>query len=74
MKYAVRNVLYHTDVAQGDGIAQADFLDSFPLANWAKLDNIFERHKIHRYIENVSFLYILVEGNISNLIRVHPLN
>ena len=38
LEYAVRNVLYHADTAVGGGIAQADFLGSFPLARWVKLD------------------------------------
>lgn len=31
LEYTVRNVLYHTDVAAGCGIAQENFIQSFPL-------------------------------------------
>jgi hypothetical protein len=72
LEYAVRNVLYHADTAQGGGISQADFLDSFPLARWVKLDNVFEKHEVRRHTERVSLLYMLAELNVPNLIRIHP--
>ena len=72
LEYAVRNVLYHTDMAAGGGIAQRNFIQSFQLTNWIKLDNLFEKHEVRRHTQNVSLLYILAEGNMSNLIRVHP--
>jgi ankyrin repeat protein len=72
LEYAVRNMLYHADAADGGGISQADFLDSFPLPRWVKLDNLFERHEVRRHTERVSLLYLLAELNAANLIRVHP--
>ncbi|KAI9764474.1 MAG: hypothetical protein M1840_008400 [Geoglossum simile] len=69
--YAVRNVLYHADVAEGGGIGQANFIQKFPLADWIKIDNLLERHEVRRHTEKVSLLYILAEGNMSNLIRGH---
>jgi hypothetical protein len=71
LEYAVHNVLYHADAAEGGGISQADFLDSFPLPRWVKLDNLFEKHEVRRHTERVSLLYILAELNAANLIRVH---
>jgi ankyrin repeat protein len=71
LKYAVRNVLYHADVAEGCGVAQENFLQSFQLVDWIKLENLIE-YEPRRYTEDVSLLYLLAEGNMSNLIRVHP--
>ncbi|KAJ4392780.1 hypothetical protein N0V91_011263, partial [Didymella pomorum] len=72
LEYAVRNVLYHADTAQGGGISQADFLDSFPLPRLVKLNNLFEKHEVRRHTERVSLLYLLAELNAANLIRIHP--
>jgi ankyrin repeat protein len=68
LEYAVHNVLYHADAAEGGGISQADFLDSFPLPRWVKLDNLFEKHEVRRHTERVSLLYLLAELNMANLI------
>jgi hypothetical protein len=70
LEYGVRNVLYHADAAEGSGIAQGDFMQGFQLSYWVLLDNLFEGHE--RHTQNVSLLYILVLGNLSNLIGVHP--
>ncbi|GFG21136.1 Pfs, NB-ARC and ankyrin domain-containing protein, partial [Aspergillus udagawae] len=72
LEYAVRNVLYHADAAEGSGIAQGDFIRGFQLPYWVQLNNLFEKHEVRRHTQNVSLLYILAEGNLSNLIRVHP--
>ncbi|KAL1793736.1 hypothetical protein ACET3X_008718 [Alternaria dauci] len=70
LEYAVQNVLYHADTAQGGGISQADFLNSFPLPRWVKLDNLFEKHQIRRHTQGASLPYILAELDLANLIRV----
>lgn len=44
--YAIWNVLYHADAAEGGGVNQRGFLQTFQLADWIKLDNVFERHEI----------------------------
>lgn len=72
LEYAVHNVLYHADVAEGSGISQATFIQRFPLADWIKINNLLETHNVRRHTENVSLLYLLAEGNMSNLIRGHP--
>lgn len=71
LEYAVRNVLYHADAAEGSGIAQGDFIRDFQFPYWVQLDNLFEKHEVRRHTQNVRLLYILAEGNLSNLIRVH---
>jgi len=72
LEYAVRNVLYHADVAAGSGITQENLIHSFPLDRWIRLDNLFEKHEVRRHTEYVSLLYVLAEGNMSNLVRAHP--
>ncbi|KAF2827152.1 hypothetical protein CC86DRAFT_207501 [Ophiobolus disseminans] len=71
LEYAVLNVLHHANVA-GGGIAQENFIQSFPFADWLWLYNLFEKDELRRYSQNVSLLYVLAESNMSNLIRAHP--
>jgi ankyrin repeat protein len=72
LEYAVRNVLFHADVAAGCGIAQENLIQSFPLDRWIKLDSRLKERKLHKYTKDASLLYVLAENNMSNLIRVHP--
>ncbi|KAI8939798.1 hypothetical protein NX059_003537 [Plenodomus lindquistii] len=69
LEYAVHNALYHADAAEGGGVSQAGFLDSFPLPRWVRLDNLFEKHEVRRHTKSVSLLYMLAELNMANLIR-----
>ncbi|KAH8688669.1 hypothetical protein GQ44DRAFT_802460, partial [Phaeosphaeriaceae sp. PMI808] len=70
LEYAVRNVLHHADTAEGSGISQEHFVESFPPPQWVKLDNLFEKHEVRRHSERVSCLYLLAELNMANLIKV----
>ncbi|GAB1317667.1 hypothetical protein MFIFM68171_07877 [Madurella fahalii] len=72
LEYATRNVLYHADAAEEGGISQIDFLQSFQLTSWIKLDNLFERHEVRRCTAKASFLYILSERDMPALIRSLP--
>ena len=69
LKYAVQNVLYHADFADGQGVSQKAFVENFALSNWILLDNLFEKFQIRRHTSGASLLYILAEKNFSNLIR-----
>jgi ankyrin repeat protein len=69
LEYAVQSVLYHADEAESCGVAQAYFLDNFPLTKWVKLDNLFEKYDVRRHTERVSFLYVLAELNMASLLR-----
>ncbi|RYN25492.1 hypothetical protein AA0115_g7519 [Alternaria tenuissima] len=69
LEYAVHHVLYHAETAGGGGISQVDFLNSFPLPEWVKLNNLFEKHQVRRHTQGVSLLYILAELNMTHLIR-----
>jgi hypothetical protein len=70
LEYAVHNVLFHADAAESSSVPQADFLDSFPLTQWVKLDNLFEKYEVRRHTERVSLQYLLAELNMANLLRV----
>ena len=70
LEYAVRNVLYHADVADGQGISQKAFVENFGLRNWILLDNLFEKYQVRRHTSNASLLYIVAEKNFSNLVRI----
>ncbi|KAF2195876.1 hypothetical protein K469DRAFT_616754, partial [Zopfia rhizophila CBS 207.26] len=72
LEYALHNVLYHADAAEGCDSTQVHFLDSFPLPRWIKLHNLFEKMEVRRHTESVSSLYVLAELNLANLIKVHP--
>jgi ankyrin repeat protein len=74
LEYAVRNILYHANTAEGSGVSQTSFLRTFQLADWIKLDNLFAGHETRRHTLNASLLYILAEHNMGNLIRSHPSN
>ena len=70
LDYAVRNVLYHADVAGGQGISQKAFVENFGLRNWIMLDNLFQKYQVRRHTSNASLLYIVAEKNFSNLVRI----
>ncbi|KAB2100486.1 hypothetical protein AG0111_0g11281 [Alternaria gaisen] len=70
LEYAVHNLLYHADMAEGGGVSQVDFLKTFSLRRWVVLDNVLEKHQVRRHTESVSLLYILAELNMANLIRI----
>ena len=70
LEYAVCNVLYHADVASGQGISQEAFMERFALGKWIMLDNLFNEYQVHRHTPNASLLYIVAEKNFSNLVRI----
>jgi ankyrin repeat protein len=69
LEYALHNVLYLAEAAQGSGITQIQFLDSFQLLNWVKLTNLIEKREMRKHKESVSLLYVLAGLNLANLIR-----
>ncbi|PYH94072.1 ankyrin [Aspergillus ellipticus CBS 707.79] len=68
LQYAVDNALYHADVAEGGGISQTNFLESFQLRDWITFSNVLEKYQVRRYTPLASLLYILAEYNFANLI------
>lgn len=70
LQYAVQNVLYHADVADGQGVSQKAFVKQFALSKWILLDNLFEKYQVRRHTPNVSLTYIVAEKNFSNLVWI----
>ncbi|RYO97078.1 hypothetical protein DL764_007373 [Monosporascus ibericus] len=74
LEYAVKNILHHAEIAEVGGVSQKDFILNFPLTNWLKLHNLFEKFDIRRHTSEASLLYILAEYNMPALIRALPYN
>ncbi|RYP08882.1 hypothetical protein DL765_008663 [Monosporascus sp. GIB2] len=72
LEYAVENILHHAETADVNGVSQKDFILNFPLINWLKLHNLFEKFNVRRHTSEASLLYILAEYNMPALIRVLP--
>lgn len=73
LQYASKNVFLHADEAQAIGIPQDGFLESFPLADWVPVYNLFERFSTRRYNGPDSpLLYILADHGCNNLIKCSP--
>ncbi len=72
LTYAIHNVLLHANSAQQHGMNQRGFLADFPLPRWVFLRNALQTYYDRRYTKSVSPLYILAEGNLADLIRIHP--
>jgi ankyrin repeat protein len=71
LPYAVNNVLYHADAAEGYGVTQKHLLH-FPLDRWIEYNNLFEKHEVRKYTNDVTLLYLLAERNLKNLIKASP--
>ncbi|KAE9583620.1 hypothetical protein CGMCC3_g148 [Colletotrichum fructicola] len=70
LRYAAQQVLYHSDAAEAAGVSQVSFLQTFDLASWIVLDNLFERRERCRHTANATLLYILAERNRAHLISI----
>lgn len=80
VRYAADYIFDHAELALVDEHQQGAFLRkwhyfpalpkrSFSLTRWIDIHNILERHKIRRYSESASLLYIFAEKNLPSLIR-----
>lgn len=72
LKYAVSNIFYHADAAQGAGLSQEEFLRQFQLTRWIQVRNKLEQYPIRRYSKSASLLYVLAESDSAHLIRLFP--
>lgn len=72
LEYAVRNVFYHADKAEGSGVCQLPFIQNFNVGAWVYLNNTLEKHFIRLQNNTTSLLYLLSEYNAANLIARHP--
>jgi ankyrin repeat protein len=69
LEYSIGNLLAHADASQSGGVDQSFFLENFDLKGWVQLNNALERFQIRRHLQNADLLYVLAEGNHSNLIK-----
>jgi ankyrin repeat protein len=69
LEYAVRNVLYHSDAAQGRGVQQSTFIQSFPFVDWITLDNHFIKDRMSCRKADAP-LSLPTEQNLAYLIRL----
>lgn len=68
LEYATHFIFYHANAA-GDIISQQQFLNQFPVPNWIRIYNAFERHEIRKYTQDADIIYILAEKGYPTLIR-----
>lgn len=72
LKYAVTNLLFHSNSSQQGGVDQGDFLVNFPLSRWITLANLLAVHLVRRYKPSVPLPYLLAERNLADLILAFP--
>jgi hypothetical protein len=68
LEYTLDNILYHANSAHDQGVAQHDFVGSFPLLRWRNLDNAVARYTSHRHHDTVSAAYLLAEQGCAALL------
>ncbi|KAG4253719.1 hypothetical protein FPRO03_07679 [Fusarium proliferatum] len=71
LRYTVQNVLYHANAAEEGNISQTDFLNTFQLAKWIELNNVFQDKDVRRHTVGASLLYLLAEYGFGSLIDSH---
>ncbi|KAF5682797.1 ankyrin protein 3 [Fusarium denticulatum] len=69
LEYASQYVLGHANAAAYK-ITQQRFISEFPVSNWVRIFNIFEKHKVRKYSEAADILYILADRGYPELIRM----
>ncbi|WKT53744.1 Ankyrin repeat [Fusarium oxysporum f. sp. vasinfectum] len=69
LEYASQFVLGHANAAAYK-ITQQRFISEFPVSNWVRIFNTFEKHKVRKYSQGADILYILADRGHSELIRV----
>ncbi|EXF82877.1 hypothetical protein CFIO01_01247 [Colletotrichum fioriniae PJ7] len=67
MEYACQEILFHADAAAA-GISQRQFLSQFPLEDWIRIYNRFEKYKIRQYTHQASLYYVCSGMDCSRLI------
>jgi ankyrin repeat protein len=69
LEYASQFVLGHANAAAYK-ITQQRFISEFPVSNWVRIFNIFEKHRIRKYSQGADILYILADRGHPELIRM----
>lgn len=72
LEYATQNVLDHAEAAVKGGSGQEGFLNTFPLSDWMRWQNIFEKRQVRHYKPTPSLLYVLAERDLVSLIKLLP--
>ncbi|KAL4756266.1 uncharacterized protein BDW70DRAFT_166334 [Aspergillus foveolatus] len=67
LEYATQHVLDHANTA-AKSVPQDKFLSAFPVSDWVKASNLFEKFKIRRYSPEINLFYLLAEKGLSELI------
>ncbi|KAL7948778.1 purine and uridine phosphorylase [Trichoderma barbatum] len=63
LEYAVRNILFHANEAEANGVNQTDFLQVFQVGEWIQLDNFFEKYDSRRHKRNTLAEQTIVPRN-----------
>jgi ankyrin repeat protein len=69
LEYGSQFVLGHANAAAYK-ITQQQFISEFPVSNWVRIFNIFEKHKVRQYSEEADILYILADRGHPELIQM----
>ncbi|KAL5610415.1 hypothetical protein FOBRF1_006532 [Fusarium oxysporum] len=69
LEYASQFVLGHANAAAYK-ITQQRFISEFPVSNWVRIFNIFEKRRIRKYSQGADVLYILADRGHPELIRM----
>ena len=68
LEYASKYILHHANAA-AKAVPQEAFLTSFPISNWIKTNNLFEKFNNRKYTMSASLFYILADKGCPELIR-----
>jgi hypothetical protein len=69
LKYAIRNVFYHSDQA-APGVPQWEFLRNFDINDWILKANWLQQYDLNVYVEGVDLPYIFAQNDCANLMII----
>lgn len=67
LNYALKGMIHHADVSQGEGEAQDEYVFRFRHQDWARLRNLLTARATDRFSRTVSKDYILALNGAANL-------
>jgi ankyrin repeat protein len=65
LEYSVSNLIYHAELADGAGLSQARFIESFPLKQWVTINNVFAIHDTRRYFPPFDALLCILGDKVA---------
>jgi ankyrin repeat protein len=74
LQYAVWYIFDHANVSQGTRLSQELFMKQIKLGHWIQMKNLFEFDDDDCLPLNTDMVYILTEGNYSNLLHFSTIN